>query len=110
VKAELIDVELQRLGWHWAAVGELVINNLVAVRCIVYSVKSTSEEKRADVELKWLLQQVRRGELATVRLPITGEEFPTLLILSLSQRPREIVVIAFEMGEERLKRDSLWRE
>src|SRR2546428_7070405 len=90
--------------------GELVVNNLVALRRLVHAVKSTSEEKRADVELKWLLQQVRCGELATVRLPIARQQFLALLVLRLGQRPRGIVVVALKMGEERLKRDGLWRE
>src|SRR2546430_9910295 len=89
--------------------GELVVNNLVALRRLVHAVEATSEEKRADVELKWLLQQVRCGELATVRLPIARQQFLALLVLRLSQRPRGVVIVPFEMGEERLKRERRQR-
>jgi hypothetical protein len=110
VEAELVHVELQRIGWDQTAVRKFVVNEFVSLGRVVYSIEPTGQEKGTDVELECFFQQIGRRELSAVGLPVSGEERPTLLVLALGQRPSGVVVAAFEMGEECIKGDRYRQE
>src|SRR5437867_12993277 len=101
VKAELVDVKLQRV-----AVGQLVIDDLVALGRLVYSVEAASQEGWTTMQAELFLEQVRRRELPSVGFPVTVQQRPPLLVLALHQRPRGIVVGALEVGEKSIEGDA----
>ncbi len=106
VKAELVDVKLQRIGRQRVAVGQRVIDDLVALGRLVYSVEAASQEGWTTMQAELFLEQVRRRELPSVGFPVTGQQRPPLLVLALRQRPRGIVVVALEVGEKSIEGDA----
>src|SRR5205814_6985899 len=104
------DVQLQRIGWQQAAMGELVIEDFEAIWNFIDPVEPADQEKRANMELKLFFQQIRCREVAAVDFPVASQQRPPLSILALGQRASGVIVIALEVGQERIKRNRCRRE
>jgi hypothetical protein len=86
VKAQLVDVELQRIRRKRASLGELIVDNLVGAVYSVYPIEVASQEKRPDMRREGLLQEVGGRKLPLVGFPVAGEELLSFLVLAFSQR------------------------
>ena len=85
--------------------GELVIEDFEAIWNFINPVKPAAQEKRANMEVKFFFQQIRRRKVATVDFPVASQQRPPLSILALGQRASGVIVVALEVGQERIKRN-----